>query len=89
MTVRITAKQGGFRRCGIAHSAVATTYPADSLTSAELKRLQAEPMLVVELLDQLATSQWYHVAATRRAGWVRVFANGVNTAETYKPGTTV
>lgn len=34
---------------------------------------------------QLSAQQWYHVAATRRAGWVRVFVNGVKTAEIYKP----
>lgn len=46
--IRITAKQEGFRRCGVAHPAVATDYPADRFSAEELKILKAEPLLVVE-----------------------------------------
>jgi len=49
MPIKITAKKDGFRRCGIAHPAAATEYPADKFTPKELKVLQAEPMLVVEI----------------------------------------
>lgn len=50
MTVRISAKRDGFRRCGIAHSAEPVDHPDDRFSAAELERLQAEPMLVVQLL---------------------------------------
>lgn len=46
----ITAKKDGFRRCGIAHSAKRVEYPADAFSSEQLAELQAEPMLVVELV---------------------------------------
>ena len=51
MTIRITAKRAGFRRSGIAHPAVATDYPDERFSAEELERLQAEPMLVVEVID--------------------------------------
>lgn len=50
MTIRITAKRAGFRRSGIAHPAVATDYPDERFSAEELERLQAEPMLVVEVI---------------------------------------
>lgn len=46
--IRITSKQAGFRRAGIAHPETATDYPDGRFTAAELDQLRAEPMLVVE-----------------------------------------
>lgn len=51
MIVRIVARRDGFRRCGIAHPAQPVEHPAGRFSAAELARLQAEPMLEVELLD--------------------------------------
>lgn len=48
--LRITAKVAGFRRCGIAHPDTPTDYPAGRFTEAEILRLEAEPMLVVQRL---------------------------------------
>ncbi len=45
----ITAKKDGFRRCGVAHGAMPTTYQPDAFTPAQLAELQADPMLVVEI----------------------------------------
>ena len=45
----ITAKKDGFRRCGVAHSAMPTTYQPDAFTPEQLAELQADPMLVVEI----------------------------------------
>lgn len=49
--IRITSKKEGFRRCGVDHPAVPTEYPMDRFDEAELKRLRAEPMLVVEIIE--------------------------------------
>lgn len=51
MIVRITARRAGFRRCGIAHPAQPVDHPAERFSTDELQRLQAEPLLEVELLD--------------------------------------
>jgi hypothetical protein len=51
MIVRIKSKRPVYRRCGIAHTKAATDHPADRFTEAELERLQADPVLTVELLD--------------------------------------
>lgn len=57
MIVRIKSQREGFRRCGIAHSKVATDHPAERFSAAELEILQADPALTVELLDgELAVS---------------------------------
>jgi len=48
--IRITAKQDGFRRCGIAHPKGATEYPDATFTKNQMDQLQAEPMLVVEVV---------------------------------------
>lgn len=48
--IKITAKRDGFRRGGIAHPPAPTEYPNDRFTALELKQLQAEPMLVVEIV---------------------------------------
>jgi uncharacterized protein YunC (DUF1805 family) len=47
--ITITSKQKGFRRCGIAHDDTATSYADDAFTAAQLKTLQAEPMLTVQI----------------------------------------
>ncbi|GAB7214744.1 HI1506-related protein [Dickeya oryzae] len=47
MPIQITARVHGFRRCGMAHSANACTYPDDHFTAAELATLEAEPQLIV------------------------------------------
>ncbi|MGE4296941.1 MAG: HI1506-related protein [Desulfovibrionaceae bacterium] len=51
MSIIITAKHDGFRRCGIAHTAEATTYLDDAFTSKQLAILKAEPMLVVQMVE--------------------------------------
>ncbi|MDO9069326.1 MAG: HI1506-related protein [Deltaproteobacteria bacterium] len=52
MPIRITAKQEGFRRCGIAHSMAEVEYQDDQFTEEQLAYLQAEPMLVVEMVKE-------------------------------------
>jgi hypothetical protein len=49
--IRITAKQEGFRRCGIAHSKQPTEYPDDRFNADELEQLNAEANLVVEIAN--------------------------------------
>lgn len=49
--IRITSKVDGFRRCGVAHSKAATEYADDRFSKAELKELQGEPMLTVEIVE--------------------------------------
>ncbi|OPY15616.1 MAG: hypothetical protein A4E66_00020 [Syntrophus sp. PtaB.Bin001] len=46
--IRITSKQEGFRRCGMAHPATATEYPSDKFSKKELEILKGEPTLIVE-----------------------------------------
>jgi hypothetical protein len=53
MTIRITAKRDGFRRCGVAHSETPTTYPADYFNKEQLATLKADPYLIVEDLTEL------------------------------------
>ncbi|NVO00032.1 MAG: hypothetical protein HXX17_11955 [Geobacteraceae bacterium] len=48
--IRITAKLAGFRRAGVAHSKEATEYADDAFTKEQLKALQDEPNLVVEIV---------------------------------------
>lgn len=45
----ITSRKHGFRRCGIAHPATPTQYGDDHFDRDQLRELQAEPMLVVEI----------------------------------------
>ena len=49
--IRITSKQAGFRRCGVAHPAAPTDHADDAFTPAQLEQLQAEPMLLVEIIE--------------------------------------
>ncbi|HSI41769.1 MAG TPA: HI1506-related protein [Xanthobacteraceae bacterium] len=51
--VRIVAKRDGFRRAGIAHSTAPATYPLHTLADEQLEALLAEPMLVVELVEDV------------------------------------
>lgn len=50
--IRITSKQDGFRRCGVAHTAQPAEYPDDQFSEKELKILKSEPMLVVEQIAE-------------------------------------
>jgi hypothetical protein len=50
MPVCITAKKACFRRCGVDHPSTRTEYPDGTFTADEVKELQREPMLVVELI---------------------------------------
>ena len=49
--IRITSRVDGFRRCGVAHPKAATEYADDRFSKLELKILQAEPMLTVEIIE--------------------------------------
>lgn len=51
MIVRIKSKRDGYRRCGIAHPRQPTDHPAERFTDGMLEKLQADPVLSVELLD--------------------------------------
>ncbi|MCX7204746.1 MAG: HI1506-related protein [Proteobacteria bacterium] len=48
--IRITSKRDGFRRASIAHAALATDYKNDDFSEEQLALLQAEPMLIVEII---------------------------------------
>ena len=50
MTIGISSRQEGFRRCGIAHSISRTEYADDHFSKEQLAALKAEPMLVVHLV---------------------------------------
>jgi len=47
MTIVITSKHDGFRRCGIAHSSAAARYPDDFFSEAQLRALSKEPQLIL------------------------------------------
>jgi hypothetical protein len=49
--IRIKSKRANFRRCGVAHPATWTEYPDDRFTAKELKRLKADPMLTVVIVQ--------------------------------------
>jgi len=48
--IRITSKQHNFRRCRVAHPKGTTEYPDDKFTPEQLKVLEAEPKLTVEIV---------------------------------------
>ena len=48
--IRISSKREGFRRCGIAHTVEPVEYPDDRWSADELRRLQGEPMLTVDVI---------------------------------------
>ena len=47
--IRITSKKDGFRRAGMAHRGV-REYPDKTFDAEQMAALEAEPMLVVEVL---------------------------------------
>lgn len=49
--IRITSKQDGFRRAGMAHSKAPREYPNDRFSKEQLAALKSEPMLIVEVID--------------------------------------
>ena len=49
--VRITARTHGFRRAGMAHPGTPTDYPAGHFTPQQLRQLEAEPQLIVQVID--------------------------------------
>ena len=51
MKIRIIAKKDGFRRAGLAHYGT-REYPAEQFSAEQLQALLAEPMLVVELIEE-------------------------------------
>jgi hypothetical protein len=59
MPIVITSKRNGFRRCGMAHPARAVEHPDGAFSPEQLKELQAEPMLVVQVvgIPQVAEAQ--------------------------------
>jgi len=48
MSIVIKSKREGFRRCGVAFSKEPTTFKDNKFSKAEMKVLEAEPMLSVE-----------------------------------------
>lgn len=50
--IRIKSKKAGFRRCGVSHPAEVIEYPDERFTKEDLKTLQSEPMLVVEIVKE-------------------------------------
>jgi len=48
--ITIKSKNAGFRRCGIAYTREETQYPDNRFSKEELAIIQAEPMLVVEII---------------------------------------
>lgn len=57
MTIVITSKRDGFRRCGIAHPGKPTFYPDDFFTDEQLEALEKDPQLILayagEAFDQV------------------------------------
>lgn len=51
MQIRITSSVPGFRRAGVAHPQGPETYPADTFSEEQHRQLQAEPRLLVEVLE--------------------------------------
>lgn len=49
--IRITSRTEGFRRCGVAHTTQGKDWPDDAWSKAQLARLEADPMLVVQRLE--------------------------------------
>jgi hypothetical protein len=50
--IRITSSIDGFRRAGIAHTRVPAEYADDAFTKEQMKQLQAEPVLLVEIVPE-------------------------------------
>jgi len=47
MTIVITSKHDGFRRCGVAHTRQAARYPDDFFSETQLRGLVKEPQLIL------------------------------------------
>lgn len=47
--IRIKSKLDGFRRCGVIHTGI-TEYEDNTFTESQIKEMQAEPMIVVEII---------------------------------------
>lgn len=52
MTIVITSKRDGFRRCGMAHPGIPTPYPDDFFTEEQLKALGKEPQLILGYVEE-------------------------------------
>ena len=64
--IRITSKRHNFRRCGIPHPKTPVDYPDERFSEEELKILQAERMLTVEVIDdgeiaRVKNPQWANI----------------------------
>lgn len=51
--IKIRAKKDGFRRAGQAFSSTLTEYSDDQFSPEQIKQLQAEPMIEIQLLPDL------------------------------------
>lgn len=49
--LKIISLKDGFRRCGIEHPAKPVIYPEGTFTKEQVKKLKAEPLLVVEEVE--------------------------------------
>ncbi|MCL6612624.1 MAG: hypothetical protein K6T66_13905 [Peptococcaceae bacterium] len=49
--LKIISLKDGFRRCGIEHPAKPVIYPEGTFTKEQVKKLKAEPMLIVEEVE--------------------------------------
>ena len=49
--IKITSKHDGFIRCGVRHSYTATDHADDRFSEEEMAVLEAEPMLIVQHMD--------------------------------------
>ena len=49
--IRIAATRNGHRRAGMAHSRKATDHSESAFTKAQLEALQADPRLLVQIID--------------------------------------
>jgi hypothetical protein len=47
MTIVITSKHDGFRRCGVAHTSLPARYPDNFFSEAQLRALVKEPQLIL------------------------------------------
>ena len=54
MTLIITAKRDGFRRCGVRHPATPVTHEDGTFTDEQVAALKAEPNLIVVEADTKA-----------------------------------
>lgn len=55
MALKITSKKDGFRRCGVEHPDKAVVHPDGKFNPEQIRRLKAEPMLIVEEIFESGT----------------------------------